>query len=473
MKHILMLFTDQQRFDTIAALGNPAIQTPNLDALARESTVFERCITPSPVCVPARLSMLSGQYPARTGCNNNNMDRVYTGEGLYARITAMGYQSCCVGKMHHLWDPYGSLGFETRHSQEELAAEGDEYMEEIRGKYPWVFDYHGMRSEMYYTPQISQLPPQDHPTQWVGDRSVDFLRNCDAERPVFLFSSFIHPHPPYCPPAPWQKLYREDPPAPFRPEREDLAAFSDLIGSRCSCERLMMSEQDILRSKNFYYACVSFVDYQIGRIVAALKERGMYEDTLILFSSDHGDMMGDYGAIGKRTMVDASCRVPLLIRRPGCEHEERKEPCSLVDIAPTLLRYAGAACSPEEFDGVDLFGDHRRKYVYSQHGCGSTGVYMITDGKNKLVYRAANHQYYFFDEVPERRNVYREGDPGIQEMRRRLDAYRDGDVNRTPESKSYEKMTRMHPHYPGRMDQEFLHGQEAAAIPAGYRLDLG
>ena len=87
MKHILMLLTDQQRYDTISALGNPHIQTPNLDALARDSVVFERCITPSPVCVPARLSLMSGQYPASTGCNNNNTDKTYNGSGFYKRIT--------------------------------------------------------------------------------------------------------------------------------------------------------------------------------------------------------------------------------------------------------------------------------------------------------------------------------------------------------------------------------------------------
>lgn len=472
MKHILVLFTDQQRFDTVAALGNPWIQTPNLDALARESVVFEHCVTPSPVCVPARLSMYSGQYPARTGCNNNNTDSVYSGKGFYGRVTSRGYQSCCVGKMHHLWDPYGPMGFETRYTQEEIAAEGDAYMSFVREKYPWVFDYHGMRSEMYYMPQISQLPPWDHPTQWVGDHSVEFIRNCSPDKPMFLFSSFIHPHPPYCPPAPWQKLYREDPPAPFCPAQEDFQTFSELIGERCSCERLMMSRQDILRSKNFYYACVSFVDYQVGRMIQALKDKGMYEDTLILFSSDHGDMMGDYNAMGKRTMVDSSCRVPLMIRLPGHPHETRTEVCSLVDVAPTLLSYAGAPYTPEEFDGLDLFAGHERTYVYSQHGCGASGTYMVTDGKNKLVYSAARDQYYFFDHAPEERNVYDPADPKVMEMRQKLDTYRASDVNKAAESKTYEKVTKTHPHYPGRMDHTLLHEQELAAIPKEYRIDL-
>lgn len=197
LKHVLILFTDQQRWDMIAAHGNPAIQTPNLDALVQDSITFDRCSTPSPVCVPARLSMFAGQYPARTGCNNNNAENAYEGEGFYARLTGAGYQSCAVGKLHYLPDPYGALGFEKRWSQEELSEPEDDYTKFIMENYPWVIDYNGMRSEMYYQPQISQLPAKDHPTAWIGDRSVEYINNCDPERPMFLMSSFIHPHPPY------------------------------------------------------------------------------------------------------------------------------------------------------------------------------------------------------------------------------------------------------------------------------------
>lgn len=472
MKHILMLFTDQQRRDTIGALGNPYIQTPHLDELARESVVFDNCITPSPVCVPARLSMFSGQYPARTGCNNNNADSVYTGEGFYSVLTRGGYQSCCVGKMHHLTDPYGPMGFEKRWTQEELSDPRDDYTKFIVKSYPWVFDYHGMRSEMYYVPQISQLPPRDHPTQWVGDRSVEFIRACDPGRPTLLVSSFIHPHPPFCPPAPWHKLYREDPPGPFVPEEKELAGFWELIGDRCSCRRLMISEQDLLRMKNFYYSCVSFLDYQVGRIVQALRDKGMYDDTLILFSSDHGDMMGDYRAIGKRTMVDASCHVPLLVRLPGHSSQRRADVCSLVDVAPTLLGFAGAPYDPEAFDGVDLFGERHHEYVFSQHGCGENGTYMVTDGTDKLVYQAASGRYYHFDQIPEVRDVYDPKNPKAARMRELLDGYRAQDRNGAPASQTYEKYTKTHPHYPGRMDHTMRRQEERAAIPGEYRIDL-
>ena len=471
-KHVLVIFTDQQRHDAIGALGNDQIQTPNLDALVRDSVTFNHATTPSPVCVPARLSMLSGQYPARTGCNNNNAENNYDGEGFYARLTESGYQSCCVGKMHHLMDPYGSLGFEKRWTQEELSAPEDDYTKFIMENYPWIIDYNGMRSEMYYVPQISQLPAKDHPTQWIGDKSVDFINECDPERPMLLVSSFIHPHPPYCPPSPWHKLYREDPPAPFEIPQEDLDQFWDMIGDRCGCERLMMSRQDILRSKNFYYACVSFVDYQIGRIIQALKDKGMYEDTLIVFSSDHGDMMGDYNAVGKRAMVDASAHIPFVVHYPGQEPTIRPDACSLIDVAPTVLSYAGIPYDKDEFDGIDLFCGEDRKYVYSQHGCGDNGTYMITDGETKLVYIKAVNRYHYFESLPETKDVYDPNNPKVQEMQALLDAYRLSDTNTSKVSKTYEKVTKTHPHYPGRMDHIMRHDEEAAMIPDGYKIDL-
>ena len=233
-----------------------------------------------------------------------------------------------------------------------------------------------------------------------------------------------------------------------------------------------MSRQDILRSKNFYYACVSYVDYQVGRIIQALKDKDMYDDTLILFSSDHGDMMGDYNAIGKRAMVDASARVPFIVHYPGKEPAERYDACSLVDVAPTVLSYAGIPYDKDEFDGVDLFADSDRRYVYSQHGCGDKGTYMITDGKTKLVYIKSSDKYHYFDTIPEERDIYDPADSKVMEMQKLLDAYRLSDQNKSETSRTYEKYTKTHPHYPGRMDHTLRHDEEAAMIPAGYTIDL-
>ena len=198
----------------------------------------------------------------------------------------------------------------------------------------------------------------------------------------------------------------------------------------------------------------------------------MYEDTLILFTSDHGDMMGDYNAIGKRTMVDSSCHVPFILHVPGRAHEEISSPCSLIDVAPTLLHYAGVKTEAGEFDGIDLLGGQEREYVFSQHGCGNAGTYMVTDGKNKLIYHAAGDRYYFFDTCPEERDRYDPENPVCRKLQSLLDSYRLSDRNRSVSSTTYEPVSRTHPHYPGRMDQGLFHNAKKAALPEGYQIDL-
>ena len=153
-KHILIIMTDQCRADALGAYGNTYAQTPAIDEIAEGAAIFNRAVTPSPVCVPARLSLLAGQYVNRTGNANNNPKTCYTGEGFYSMLTRAGFESCCVGKMHHVWDRYGSMGFGSRHTQEELSSPEDDYTKYIENSpYKNVFDYNGQRSDMYYVPR--------------------------------------------------------------------------------------------------------------------------------------------------------------------------------------------------------------------------------------------------------------------------------------------------------------------------------
>lgn len=469
MKHILILFTDQQRYDTIRASGNPYVQTPNLDSLYADSVVFKRCITPSPVCVPARLSMMSGQYPARTGNNNNNKKCKYSGKGFYSELTAAGYASCCVGKMHNVWDSYGLMGFGCRHTQEEMSQPEDDYTQFIiNSPYKNVFDYNGQRSEMYYVPQISQLPAEAHPTQWIGDRSVEYLENCDPEEPVFLFASIIHPHPPFCPPAPWNKLYRtEDIPAPFIPDNN--IELKPLLHKSFDTDRLGISPIDAKKLKNFYYACVSFVDYQIGRIIDTLKKKGMYDDTLIIFTSDHGECLGDYKNMGKRTMLDAAAHVSMMMHIPGIPHSVRNDVVSLVDLAPTLLSWAGIPYDHAEYDGIDLLHE-KHGYVFSQYnGRENGGVYMIATDSDKLIYDSATGNHYYFDAFPETINKYDKNDPHIAELNSLLMKYIESDVGEPPKPGEKKHPTDFGV---GWMDHNTRHDEEAARIPEVYKIDL-
>lgn len=470
--NILLLFTDQQRRDTIHALGNERIITPALDEIANQAVVFDQCFTPAPVCVPARFAMFSGQYPNRCGCCNNNVSTVYDGEGFYHEFTQQGYQTCSVGKMHHQVDLYGPMGFEKRYVQEEMADPQDDYTKFIMNSpYKHVIDYNGMRSEMYYVPQISQLPAEYHPTQWVGDTSVKFLEECDADKPFFLVSSFIHPHPPFCPPAPWNKMYRtvsEDPYMP--PNRAEFEAF---MSDRFTEEQIGFSRQDITLLRNYYYSCISFVDYQISRILQVLKDRGMYEDTIIVFSTDHGEMLGDFGTMGKRSMLDGAVHIPMMIRVPGKEAERRDDVCSLVDMAPTLLSCAGIAYDKAEYDGVNLFSDEKHEVVYAQYSTREKGTYMVATNQDKLVYSGPRDQYFYFDTIPEDTNKYDETNPRVQQLKALLQKYMAEDrcLDATGSADACSGQSKF-PYGPKRGEHTMRTAEERGRMPEGYPIDL-
>lgn len=471
--NILFIFTDQQRRDTIHALGNTRIQTPALDEITNNSVVFDNCYTPAPVCVPARFSMFSGQYPARSGCCNNNISFTYNGDGFYQAFTKSGYNTCCVGKMHYTKDLYGPMGFRKRYTQEELADPDDDYTKFLlKSPYRNVFDYNGVRSEMYYIPQVSQLPAEYHPTTWVGDRSVEFLESCNRGEPFFLMSSFIHPHPPFAPPAPWNKMYRtvsEDPYMPASP-----GDFEEFLSDRFVTEKIGISRQDLTLLRNYYYSCISYVDYQISRLLETLKDRGLYDNTIILFTSDHGEMLGDFGTMGKRSMLDASVHIPLMIHIPGQAACHRSDVCSLVDIAPTLLTAAGIPYNQDEFDGVDLFGHTRHEEVYAQYSTGSKGIYMVATSTDKLVYSGPSGKYYYFDTQPEDTNKYSQLVPRVMDLQQKLQNYIAGDVchDGGNSADAYSGHSRF-PYGPKRGDHVKRHDEELARMPEGYTIDLG
>lgn len=473
-KNVLMIFTDQQRADTIHALGNEKIVTPALDSIANDAIVFDRCYTPSPVCVPARLCMKAGQYCARTGNNNNNPNIAYDGEGFYKRFTDAGYNTCAIGKMHNTPVLYDGMGFRKRITQEELSNSADDYTNFIcNSQYKYVFDYMGQRSDMYYIPQISQLPAEAHPTQWIGDNCVEFIKNANTDdEPIFLVASFIHPHPPFAPPAPWNKMYRKNVRDPFVPD--DPNSYEDMLRNKYTCDALGISPRRLELLNQYYYACISFVDYQIGRIIAELKAKGIFEDTIIMFSSDHGDMMGDYASMGKRTMLDAAANIPFLLRIPGKEHEIRHDPASLVDVAPTLLSACGINYDPADFDGVDLMSD-THELVYSQYSNGTMGIWMVASGKDKLVYSAVGSRYFYFDSFPDAVDKYDESNPRVMYLKEKLDAHIASDVCTEIETEPKESPARQpkYSFYPPLNDHIARIDEERGRMPEGYDIVVG
>lgn len=401
--NILFLFTDQQRHDTIGALGNPTIRTPALDRLAREGTAFTQAFTPSPVCMAARCSVVTGLPPHETGCTANNpmpQDR----PSFMQRLSEQGYQTTGIGKMHFSPDPYLDWGFEQRIYSEEGATPGDEFMAYlVEQGYGHVQDVHGVRGEYYYIPQPSQLPAERHHTHWIADRSIDFLENRDQDRPFFLWSSFIKPHPPFENPTPWNKLYRApEMLPPFRPDGyENLLTYWNRIQNRYKYRDAGIDDNLMRTMRAAYYAAISFIDYNVGRILDALGDE--IDNTLIIYSSDHGELLGDYGSVGKRSMLDAGVRVPMLARYPQqfAPGARIDAPTSLLDIWPTALHAAGAESVHSSGEGEALHrvadGSTARKVVFSQFSEGRFGLYMVTDGRFKYIYSAADEKEWLFD----------------------------------------------------------------------------
>lgn len=409
--NLLLIMTDQQRADTIGSLGNPVIRTPALDRLVREGTAFTSAYTPSAECVPARACLTFGQYPARTGCFSNGMSMPWeTRDNLMAALSRAGTYTAGIGKCH--FTPasrtFEKNGFAERATQEELVADPnqDDYHRFLREKgYGYLKDPHGVRGEMYYIPQPAQMPAALHPTQWVGDRAVDFLsKHGHARQPWFLFASFIHPHPPFAPPAPWHKLYR-DAEVPFPsvpPESERRWVFINHVQNRYKRRDRGWDLHLLCVMRAYYYACISFVDFQIGRMLQTLEHTGQLDHTLMIVTSDHGELLGDHGCFGKRSYHDAATRIPLLVRGPDVPRGLRCDrPVTLLDVTATLLNRGGASFQTHTPDGDDLLAlaadPDADRTVFSQWNRGRNAIFLAINRRWKFVYSAPDQRELLFD----------------------------------------------------------------------------
>ncbi|MEM9157569.1 MAG: sulfatase-like hydrolase/transferase [Verrucomicrobiota bacterium] len=405
--NILFILTDQFRSDCIAALGNDTIKTPNLDRLVRQGTTFTNCYTPSPVCCPARRSLTCGQPPHITGCVDN-VEATEASPSFMEELADEGYQTHGIGKMHFSQD-VGDWGFQSRDVSEELEehSDGDDYRDFlVENGYEHVLDPHGLRSEFYYLPQPSQLPTELHNTHWVADKSIAFLENRDRSKPFFLWSSFIKPHPPFESPNPWGRLYRmHEMDFPLAPnEGESHWTFWNRAQNRFKYAEGFADNRNLSRIiKAAYYGTISFIDYNIGRILDSLGSE--IENTVVIFSSDHGELLGDFGCYGKRSMLNASVKVPLIASLPGTFPEKYlcNAPTSLLDLFPTFQSLSGSSLEGPSCEGKSLLesleSESDDRIVFSQFSQSQYGLYMAASKRWKYIYSAADNKQWLFDLV--------------------------------------------------------------------------
>ena len=359
--NVLLLFVDQLRFDALRCAGNAHIRTPNLDRLAASGVRFDRAYTSVPVCIAARHALLYGQRCAATGRFANN---VPSPEPLLFSLPQLlanaGYDTRAIGKMH--WRPVRRHhGFDRMELMEEIPDHrgDDEFLLHLQANgHGHVRAVHGIRHLLYQMPQTSCLPQHLHGSTWVADRTIEYLRS-HHHRPFFCWSSWISPHPPFNVPRELSDLYANDEvPPPHNPDRaiETLPASLHRLKNVAGVSQV--SRDCWQRIRALYYAQVSLIDDGIGRILHALDELDLADNTLVIFAADHGEMLGDQGLWQKSQPYDGSARVPFLMRLPGRTEAGRvsQELVSLLDILPTCLQLSEQEHPAGGLAGASLLG---------------------------------------------------------------------------------------------------------------------
>lgn len=368
LPNILLITTDQQRWDAVAANGNAAIRTPQLDRLAASGLRFTNSFCAGAACQPSRASILTGVMPSVHGIRHTGIRHWLPPElpTLPGLLGQQGYRTVGIGKMHfHPWDELS--GFQRRVIIEsKYSPAPDEYRRYVHehGLQPQVMGHHVPGFGRANKGMPSPLPENQHIDAFIGRRAVetlDELATAAPSSPFFAWVSFCGPHDPYDPPAPYDTMFRpENMPLPRRVPgeldrlppvvREKSTAFGiekmDLWG---------IPDAEIQRLRALYYGNVALIDVWIGRILDLLRDRGLAENTLVIFSSDHGDYLGDHDALWKALLpCGADMRVPLLVAWPG---QVPAGVCpafaSGIDILPTALAAAGL-CVPQACPGQNL-----------------------------------------------------------------------------------------------------------------------
>jgi uncharacterized sulfatase len=404
LPNILLVTTDQQRTDSLGCYGASWIRTPNIDRLAADGAIFERAYCTNPVCTPARASIFTGRYVSRHGAWNVGLSVPEDEVMISHRLAAIGYRTHNVGKMH-----FQAMG---------AAAEGSlETLKNWRARFPqWRGPYYGFQTveaalghttfgmaghygawilsqvsekefeSFHEAQQLSRfyfggeaydwnLPTRFHNSVWTAERTIDFLEKHDASQPFLLAVGFEDPHHPHCLPRDftdrvdpvsvplpdWVEGELDDKPPHFlearygKLEQSKMRGAFMVAGQGRGGNYAEVNEQETRLGRAYYYGMCRLIDQQMGRILDCLNRRGLAENTIVIFTTDHGELLGDHGLWMKGPFhYEQLVRVPMIVRWPrGFSGGRRISGLfSHVDIVPTLLSAAGLEI-PSEVDGVD------------------------------------------------------------------------------------------------------------------------
>ncbi len=424
--NVLLLLTDQQRYDTIAAAGFEHMKTPNMDRLVHEGCLFANAYTPNPVCVPARHYLLTGTTARFHG--------YYVNQGTPIKDDALpmlpralsdnGYATAVIGKTHFA-PRRRHHGFDDLYLMDEvpLHVDDDEYMMHLKDAgYGDARNIHGVRPHIYNVPQKSVLPEKLHGTNWIADKAIEYIDQ-KKDRPFFLQCGWIAPHPPWNIPERLLDLYDDvDVPESVEVSR----SFPYHSGTDCEWYGDNDSPETKAQIRRAYYTAVTMIDTAIGRILDCLEQNGLLDNTLIILTSDHGDMLQDKGFYGKEVPYEGAARIPLVMRYPktfAAGSADRRF-ADLCDVFPTILDVTGVDLHYKEANKrYELFGEsllkndsprRDRDYQWCEYGKdapygpGNLRWVAMRDERYKFIYyyNGGTEQFYDLQDDPgETRNL--------------------------------------------------------------------
>jgi arylsulfatase len=434
---ILLIMSDQHRADVMGCAGDPVVRTPNMDRLAAEGLRFENVYCQGPLCMPARASLLTERYVRDHGVFQNSWDTPVSMPTVVRDVAEAGYHTSCIGKMH-LWVHGGrQRGPRTRDTRERIPqmraygfAEpietvgklatvmiGSEYTDYLmaRGLYgtyqEWVAarsyanaaeDATGKRVKTLplWTTGSNPVSGDDYIDAWHGHRAARWIEEYDRPQPFFQWVGFPGPHDPWDAPAEYADLYRNmTMPMPASLERPQLPALGPFrqfldyflnVHSDSPC----LTDAVISEIRRFYYGNITVIDDGIGRILEAMERRGLLDSTWVIYTSDHGEMMGEHRMLTKMVFYDQAVRVPLIIRPPGgCAPRVVSAPVEHLDLSATIRDIARSAGHPS-FAGQSLLG-------WADGGTGLSRSAIFSENFGLGMVRTAGHKLVFLEDTGE------------------------------------------------------------------------
>lgn len=426
----VLLVTVDQWPGSLLGIEDRKVITPTLDRLASTGTRFARTYSECPVCIPARRSLMTGTTARTHGDREfkpaEPMPDLPT---LAQTFRNAGYQAYAVGKLH-IYPQRNRIGFDDvllmEEGRSQLGTVDDYEVFLAEQGFPGQQYGHGMSPNDYQW-RPWHLPELCHPTNWASQQMSKMIKRRDTTRPAFWYLSYASPHPPMVPAQAYLDMYRDR--EPDLPVVGEWADGDDLPYALRSVRRQWpdLSPQDLADARRAFYATCTQIDHQLRLVIGTLREEQVLDDTIIMFTSDHGDMLGDHLLWSKRLFYESSARVPMILA--GTTHDRRVaidavDPrlVELRDVMPTLLDLAGIPI-PDDVEGLSMVGDTRRERLYGEFGTGATASRMITDDRYKLIYYpAGNHRQLFDLEHDPGELIDRSGSPEYRDVLAKLSA---------------------------------------------------